>query len=396
MHKLTVVLMLTVVMLMFTTLGVIVFATDNSSGQVTIGAVTPAISSPKLLNTTNVSVNATFLDVNTEYWINATVNEDSTMQYLKNVTFVLWDAQLANSSSPDAEQSHYTFAWDEASSSWSGSPFSFLFLSDCVDPGVNSSLQTFVFRCAFALSKVAHEENLTDWRINIVLTDDSNGVSADSELAFGVSFYSEINVIDSTHSFGSLNPGDANVPVIDQPLNISVLANNYYTVQAKSANASLTGPLGHTIPVGSVAVDGADNVSEAASLTTNYTDVNRLEDLTPPTLEASPIVNENPYLWISVPNPQYPGTYTYTLYLQISRSPMLVKFQSLGLGSYGPVLNVDNATYDADYFHSHGYEVLIYWPVGSTHTFEWYGIVANASFSDGERYVASGGVQSGV
>src|SRR5271157_2142413 len=151
MRRLTVGLTLAVVIGMFLTLGVAVFATENSSGQVTIGAVTPAISSPKLLNTTNVSVNATFLDVNTEYWINATVNEDSTMQYLKNVTFVLWDTQLANSSSPDAEQSHYTFVWDEATGSWSSSPSGFLFLSDCVDPSVNSSLQTFVFRCAFAL-----------------------------------------------------------------------------------------------------------------------------------------------------------------------------------------------------------------------------------------------------
>jgi hypothetical protein len=95
-------------------------------------------------------------------------------------------------------------------------------------------------------------------------------------------------------------------------------------------------------------------------------------------------------LWITVPNPQYPGLYNYTLYLKIVRSAMLVELQGEGLGSYGPILDVDGQTFDATYFHTHDYVARFYWAVGSVHSYSWYNIVANASTATGKRYSLTG------
>src|SRR5271157_2589494 len=110
-----------VLALLFAAATVFVYAGGNGSsgGQVTISNTAPTLASPMLLNTSNISVNGTSIDVNVEYWINVTVHSDNTLEYLNTLTFTLWDGQAVNASSPDLENSHYTLTWTEATDSWS-------------------------------------------------------------------------------------------------------------------------------------------------------------------------------------------------------------------------------------------------------------------------------------
>jgi hypothetical protein len=150
-----------------------------------------------------------------------------------------------------------------------------------------------------------------------VIVTTSAGSASRSDLAFGVSYYSEITLVTSSHDFGTLTPGETDQPILTPAsgyISVDWIANNVTELQVEGSG-DLQGPAAHTIPLGQVVANGASGVGSALSLTTSFADLASGTGLTPPTDETVPVSNPV-YLWITVPAVQFPGLYTYTLYVQ--------------------------------------------------------------------------------
>jgi len=130
-------------------------------------------------------------------------------------------------------------------------------------------------------------------------------------LMFGVNFYLEMTVNDATHTWTSLSPGASQQTLatpVDTNINMTVTANAAFDLQGKVSAAPTSGA--YTIPLSNLVVHES-LVGSAVALTTGYVDIGGL---------ISEAAGENQakafMLWLTVPNPQMDGSYTYTLYVQ--------------------------------------------------------------------------------
>lgn len=288
----------------------------QSDGTATVNSLSPLISSPELWNSTETGdKNATALTVDTEYHVNFTVADDNALGNLHNVTIIMWESGYSTEGDSDAERDHYTFTWTESTDIWASSPSGFNKTANCKDPGTGSSATSFEFTLAFDLSKVAnYTSSNTAWKIKIYAYDDEGNPDSDATLMYGVAFYSEISITDTTHGWSSLDPGDTNIQMDtpDGDLNFTIVANDNWKIQAKGSGDLTSGS--NTIALSNVKIH-KDTEGSATSLTTGYLDVDGLTSQSPPISESGTATYCT--LWITVPNGTPPGDYTYTLNLQI-------------------------------------------------------------------------------
>lgn len=305
--------------LLLTTGTVLAGSEGTSTGTATVISSVPEITSPELWDSgETVNKNNTALTVGTEYHMNFTITDANTLADLDNVTIRIWDSGSAKTENDtDAQVDHYSFTWVESTDVWASTPSGYNITANCQDPGTASSATSYEFTLAFKLSKVAAYATTPDWKISIFVWDDTATPNADSEktLMFGVAFYSEISITDSTHTWSSLTAGSStNVTMDSPPLDFTVIANANWDGQAKGSGDLTKGA--DTIALSNARIYQSNTLTSSASLTTGYVDIGGLTAQSPPTDENSAI-SSSVYLWLTVPSGTPAGDYVYTLYIQI-------------------------------------------------------------------------------
>jgi hypothetical protein len=292
-------------------------SSGESEGTAQVTSAVPTISSPELWDSTETTnKNNTALTVNTEYHVNFTISDANTMADLKNVTIRIWLTTYSTENGTDAERNHYSFTWVESTDTWSSSPSGFINTANCKDPGTGGTSTSYEFTLAFDLSKVAnYTASTTDWKISIFVWDDADNGDSEKTLFFGVAFYSEISITDTTHQWSGLLPGDTDKTVDgDGDIDFTVIANSKWDAQAKANQSNLVSG-SNTIGVGNITIH-KDTLASSVSLTTSWADIGGLTVQDPPTTESSPI-STYCTLWLDVPSGTPVGNYVYKLQLQI-------------------------------------------------------------------------------
>ena len=288
---------------------VLATSTGDSSGTVGVSNVTPTIATPSWAQ------DGQQIDVDALYKVGWTIGDKNTLADLNVVTIKLWDSGTVAEGGADNAVNHYTYTWTEATGVWAevgpDGAGSHLITANCSAPSVKTG-GSYAFVLGFKLAKSAQKTSSATWHIKVIVTDDgSNSANRDSE-TFGVNIYKAITIDDPTHSWSSLTPGDANQVLalpVDAKIDFTVTCNDVYNIQVKGTTPTSGGD---TIPVGQIAVH-KDTLGSASALTTSYANVGGLTSL-----PAGDSVSRSLKLWITVPNPQKAGSYTYTLSIQVN------------------------------------------------------------------------------
>lgn len=284
----------------------------TSTGTATVGNATPTITSVSFTDTVPTSKDGQQIDVNTEYWAKASgVDDDNGITDLDYVKFIIWGPSSTEGGA-DAEANHYTFTWTQATDTWAevgpGASNEHLVIGNCEDPATLPG----DFRLAFKLDKIAEKTATATWTIKIIVMDDSAASATDATLTFGVNFYAEIVVDDSTHGWTGLSAEDNDVLITspgDFDIDVTCTSNAAFDLQAKGSGALADN--GNTIPLVNVEIH-KDTLASAVGLTVSYVDIGGLT-----ALSAGSGVSHSFQLWISVPTDTPPGDYVYTLSVQI-------------------------------------------------------------------------------
>ena len=286
----------------------------NSGGTAGISNITPVISTVSLKTTGATSKNNSAIDVWTEYRISLTLADDNTLEDITTLQFKIWGPSSTEGGA-DSDVDHYTFVYTQATDLWDetgpDAGDEHLVSGNCVDPA-DQTVGSGTFTLAFKLHKTAeYAASTTGWSIKITATDDSAATDTDATLFFGLNFYLELSVDDSTHSWSSLSPGDSQQTLdapVDGDVDMTVTANAAFDLQGKVSAAPTSGS--YTIPLANLLIHES-TVGSASALTTGYMDIGGL------TSEAAGENQAKDFdLWLTVPNPQMDGSYTYTLYVQ--------------------------------------------------------------------------------
>lgn len=320
-------------LLILATLLPIVLAADSgtSDGTVTVTSATPTVTNLMLNTTAPANANNTALTVNTEYHLNFTVSDSNAMSDLHNVTIWMWNSGGgASQGDSDSEQNHLRFTWVESTDVWSEYPSAswWDYEANNIDPGTGDSSTSYTFRLAFDLPKVANYSNggapYDGWSVNVTAYDDSSNQGSATNVQFGVAYYAEISVTDSTHTFsGAPNSNDNPVSAGgDAKIDITVITNDDYHIEVKSENSTIqsAGTPADEFDVGNVTHYISDTVGSSVSLTTSYADLGGLTDQTAPTEEAS-AASGTVYLWVDIPDGQAAHSdYEYVLTIKITQA----------------------------------------------------------------------------
>ena len=288
---------------------VLAATSGDSSGTVGVSNVTPTIATPAWTH------DGEQIDPYTTYTVGWTIGDKNTLADLTLVTIKMWDSGTTTEGGADSAVNHYTFTWTEATSAWAevgpDGGGSHLVSGSCDDPS-DKTAGSYAFVLGFKLAKSAQKTATATWHIKVIVTDDgSNSANRDTE-TFGVNSYKDITIDDATHSWSSLTPGDSNQAIgtpVDGKIDFTVTSNDVYDIQAKGTTPTSGSD---TIAVGQIKVH-KDTLVSASALTTSYADVGGLTDQS-----AGESVGLNLKLWITVPNPQKAGSYTYTLSIQVN------------------------------------------------------------------------------
>jgi len=307
-------IILLALLLSISTLPVQAAIEGNTGGTAGVDNKTPVISTVSLKDTGSVSKNNSAIDVWTEYRISLTLADDNTLEDIDDLEFIIWGPSSTEGGA-DSDVDHYTFTYTQGTDAWDetgpDAGDEHLVSGNCVDPA-DQTEGSGTFTLAFKLHKTAeYSASTTGWSIKIIATDDSAATDTDATLFFGVNFYLEMTVDDATHSWSNLSPGDSQQTLdtpVDADIDITVTANAAYDLQGKVSAAPTSGA--YTIPLTNLVIH-EDTVGSAAALTAGYVDIGGL------TAEAAGEDNAEVFkLWLTVPNPQMDGSYTYTLYVQ--------------------------------------------------------------------------------
>jgi len=292
-------------------------ATGNSDGTAVVGSTAPTITNLDVCVAAGTSsVNDTLIDPQTTYICNFTITDANTVADIKNATWVIFEETAADWGGADTVEDHYTFKWDQDTNVFSetgpGGSDDHLVTGSCSDPADNSS-STGVVQLGFKLDDIADYNSAKTWEINVTLWDAADS-DTETQLYFGVNFYSELTVTDSTHGWTGLDAGDTNVTMTDPEgkLDIIVTANANFNVQAQ-ANASTLHSGSDTITIGHILIHETA-IDSALNLTTTYANITGLTDETSGADLAKSFV-----LFINIPATQATGSYVYQLQLRIQR-----------------------------------------------------------------------------
>jgi len=308
--------MLVIVMLVATASVGYCADTGTSSGTASVGNAAPTVTNSKIWDSTETTnKNNTELTVDTQYRINCTVTDNNQLYDLENVTFIIWEDNAVDEGSSDSNFTHYRFkyindtdTWDEIGPDGTGN--SHLISGSCSDPADHTQTSG-TFKLAWKLHKTGNHTGTNSWKVKIYAYDGSSSGSQ-QQIVFGVAYYVEITVDDSSHAWAGLTPGQTDVLITspaDQDIDITVTTNAKFNVQAKGSGALTSGP--NTIGLGNVTIH-KDTLGSSVSLTTNYANIGGLTSQNSGQNQAKSFK-----LWIDVPSGTPDGDYTYTLTVKV-------------------------------------------------------------------------------
>lgn len=239
---------------------------------------------------------ATF-DVGVDGWVNVTVTDtDGGYDKLDTV-----DMKVTTASSET-----FTLRWTESTDAFTETvDASGVCTLDATDSTrTNTDSDTDVYRFNFQINAAPLKGVCS---VQVTTTDDAAATDVDTYSAeFSINFYLGITVNDGSHSWASMNPGTTDQALgDDEDIDVTIDANANFDLEAKGDGALASG--GDTIALSNVEMHET-TLGSAIALTTSYQDIPDLTDETRGTSQAKAFK-----LWISIPNPQQDGTYTYTL-----------------------------------------------------------------------------------
>ena len=287
----------------------------SSSGSAPVSNTAPVLSNLDIEDTGSTSKNGGQIDVNVEYRVDFDIADTNTLEDLTLVTIKIWGPSSTEGGA-DADATHYTFTYTQTTDTWTevgpdGGGDGHLVGGSCVDPA-DQSAGSGSFTLAFKLAKTGEHTDTATWDVKITVTDDDSNEDSDaSTITFGVNFYLELTVDDGSHGWSSLNPGATDQQIttpVDGDVDLTVTANAAYDLEAKGSGALASG--GDTIALSNVKFH-ENTLGSATTMTTGYQNIGGL------TSEPAGASNAESFvLWLTVPNPQQDGSYTYTLYVQ--------------------------------------------------------------------------------
>jgi len=241
-------------------------------------------------------------DAGVDAWVNMTVSDVNLVADLSTV-----DIQVTAS-----DGRNFCLRWTQSSNTFSevNDTSGICTLSGSSVRANLNTTQDLVSFC-FQISSDAQSGNCN---VAAVSTDDESTTDTDLYASkFSINFYFSITVTDSTFSWTGLVPGSTNVTInggdgSDGFINFTVTANHAFNIQAEGDGALTYGS--YTIPLANVLIH-ATALGSAAGLTTGYVNVGGLTGLSMGANLAEALI-----LWLTVPNPQQDGSYTFTLSIQ--------------------------------------------------------------------------------
>ena len=266
----------------------------------------------------------------TEYALSMTVTDESTLSDITELKVVIKEGGYTGE---DCATDQATYTW--TSSGWNVSPADSTWAvvtANCNAPTLTDTSGAWVL--AFKPGKVAREEE-DGWEFSVTATD-SEGQSDSGTLGSKTMlWYGELTVLDTAYSFGIVNLGDSDMPIIspsDGNIDVESIANGDYVIMSKSEgwetpDEGQTSPLNSTpgtLATGQFRLqnEGDATLDKAAYVGNTYTEIPDFTagTLTGPTDETG-VTNEI-YLWLSVADTglkvgdEYGGTY----YVQIFKA----------------------------------------------------------------------------
>lgn len=287
----------------------------TSSGTATVGNATPTVTSPGLWDVAATDKNNSALTVQTEYWANCTVGDNNQLYDIVNVTFYIFEDNAANWDSADANETHYTIYYDNATDAWvEAGPDAgegHVVAANCSDPADHSATSG-TYKVAFKLEKTANYTGATSWWINITVFDGSGATANVQTLTFSLNAYYEITVVDTAHAWAGLVAGTENNTLTtpaDTNIDVTCITNNDFKLQGKGSGDLTNGT--NVIGLGNITIH-EDTLASSAVLTDGYLDIGGLTSETRGWAVAKSFM-----LWIDVPAGTPAGAYTYTLSVKV-------------------------------------------------------------------------------
>lgn len=316
--------LMTLTILAMSITGAFAGSSDKSTGTATVAGVAPTVTLPELWNLVeDTNENNTGLDPWTEYHLNFTVTDSSSLAALDNVTIFVWDNVTAVEADADAQIEHLTYTWTEGTDTWA-CPLSanYLVSANCSDPGTASGATTYEFRLAFKLPKVATYQNgatYTAWRIRVYAYDDSDNSGNINTICHGVNFYAELTVpSDTTHAWSTVYPGTTGNLITspgDNDVDFTIICNAVFDVEAE-ANDTVLHSGANTIPIANVQVDSTTNTT-ALHLTSGYQNTDLVSQAAPTADTGTSLALK---VWLDVPGGTLPGDYVYELWIKVTKT----------------------------------------------------------------------------
>jgi hypothetical protein len=274
--------------------------------------------------TDNASAPATYMDPQTEYFVEVSVTDNQTLEHLTSVVLTVWyDADGDHTPVPTSvdNQTCAIITWTPADI-WTltdmgvGSTWS---ITNGTTPTLTNNTGTFIFH--FTPGKVATENaGSADWDITAEATDAASASDDLSQTGLNMNWRGEINTVSASVDFGSVSLGTQQ---ISGALTATYICNGDYSEQAKTDAQWVNG--GYTIDLqnsgapgdGEFRLDVNDESISApeTQLTNAYVDIDNNETIT----SEDGVTNASIYLWLTLGGSGIPsGTYTGNINFAIS------------------------------------------------------------------------------
>ncbi|MCJ7651943.1 MAG: hypothetical protein MUP85_25370 [Candidatus Lokiarchaeota archaeon] len=267
---------------------------DSSGGDVTINNASASM---------NSVVVPSSVDVNTYFFINASVSDSNTLNDIANITYYIYNSNDSSWDGADGITKHYTITYINSTDTFTSTPSGYVDSGGSIVPSDKTQV-TGVYKAKFKFSTVAHYVG-NYWYVRVEVND-SEGSDVLTSSAFTVNKYFSVDISEASFSFGSVTVPSTDNPIttpVSGYLTITAIANYNYTLQLKRSTwSSLDSKFTITRDTGGGTV-----------ITTSYVDwkVNQA----PSTTESG--VSENLPLFLDVADGVPHGSYTFTLYCGI-------------------------------------------------------------------------------
>ena len=203
---------------------------DTSNGSVTINSTSPSVTAIALPSST---------DVNTYFYINATISDDNTLNDIDNLTFYIYNSNYSAWDGTDNVTDHFTLTYINSTDTWTSSPSGYVDSANSIEPS-DKTVVSGDYKAYFKFSTVSQAVGAY-WYVRVKATDNDGNEGTMTSTAFTVNKYFSLDIQQGNFNFGSVNPGTDN-NVIANPgsghLTITAIANYNYTMQLSRSSWS--------------------------------------------------------------------------------------------------------------------------------------------------------------